>query len=78
MKYNEEIFKKDLKRKALCEMCPQDKTYIATKIAIVKRENVVIVQQICDKCCSILREGFEGWEDMIVKVTLLNFYFCAF
>lgn len=67
MKYNEEYFKEDLKRKALCEVCPPTKVHIASKVAILKRENVVIVQQLCEGCCYIIQEGFEGWEDIIIK-----------
>ena len=66
--YNDKDFIQDLIKKALCEMCPPQKAYMATKIAICKRENVVVVQQICSKCFLILDEA--KLEDVVIKQKL--------
>lgn len=65
--YNPKDFVEDMEKRALCEVCPSEKTYWATKIAICKVKNVVIVQQLCPRCVDIIEEGYEGYEDIIFK-----------
>ncbi len=50
LELKDEFFMQDLIKKALCEVCPVGLAYTATKIAICKKENVIIVQQLCPRC----------------------------
>ena len=71
MEYDMKEFEQDLKVQALCELCPSERQYWATSIALCKKENTIIVQQLCTRCSEMISDAIRVdpnvWEGIVIK-----------